>query len=122
MISTHTPHAGRDMVMEDAFKSELISTHTPHAGRDFTTGFRKWTIKIFLLTRPMRGVTSMMQISDDFQDISTHTPHAGRDSNILWVYLIALISTHTPHAGRDIVTICASVPPDHFYSHAPCGA
>ena len=34
----------------------LISTHTPHARRDVATPQRHWEI-IFLLTRLMRGVT-----------------------------------------------------------------
>ena len=34
MISTHTPHAGRDSFSCCNFKLFVISTHTPHAGRD----------------------------------------------------------------------------------------
>ena len=34
-ISTHTPHAGRDLVVFCfASHADVISTHTPHAGRD----------------------------------------------------------------------------------------
>ena len=34
IISTHTPHAGRDMHPKAYHISCMISTHTPHAGRD----------------------------------------------------------------------------------------
>ena len=33
-ISTHTPHAGRDLIARRAETADAISTHTPHAGRD----------------------------------------------------------------------------------------
>ena len=33
-ISTHTPHARRDKVMNDFKTMMMISTHTPHARRD----------------------------------------------------------------------------------------
>ena len=34
VISTHTPHAGRDYMNEYQILCAKISTHTPHAGRD----------------------------------------------------------------------------------------
>ena len=55
-ISTHPPHAGRDVVERKGKNSDLISTHTPHAGRD-------WDAKNRF----------------GLPDISTQTPHAGRD-------------------------------------------
>ena len=36
LISTHTPHAGRDYAAAIAWSHSRISTHTPHAGRDET--------------------------------------------------------------------------------------
>ena len=56
-ISTHTPHAGRDVFF--FFQSDLlgISTHTPHAGRDHGNEYRRARPFQFLLTRPMRGAT-----------------------------------------------------------------
>ena len=58
LISTHTPHAGRDGKIKEKEMEREISTHTPHAGRDQLAG------------------------SDHHKkQISTHTPHAGRDSN-----------------------------------------
>ena len=55
-ISTHTPHAGRDHGISNLLLLRRISTHTPHAGRDLAreAGHRAY---IFLLTRPMWGVT-----------------------------------------------------------------
>ena len=55
-ISTHTPHAGRDVVANHELTHYIVSTHTPHAGRDvmlLTTA----ESSCFLLTRPMRDVT-----------------------------------------------------------------
>ena len=81
IISTHTPHAGRDekvyqLVDPDTwdFYSHApcgarrrlrryyrlapgISTHTPHAGRDKLFHAVPRSIFTFLLTRPMRGAT-----------------------------------------------------------------
>ena len=34
MVSTHTPHAGRDGSLKDIQPDTDVSTHTPHAGRD----------------------------------------------------------------------------------------
>ena len=57
VISTHTPHARRDMILEFfVFLFDVISTHTPHARRD----------------KPLRK-------RDFDRIISTHTPHARRD-------------------------------------------
>ena len=85
----------------------IISTHTPHAGRDGGTAGYRLGANGFQLTRPMRGATmpdlqSLVNIA-----ISTHTPHAGRDFVFPFSRAFAGISTHTPHAGRDVrVRIC----------------
>ena len=55
-ISTHTPHARRDLGIETFLRVFIISTHTPHARRDLASFFYFLQIKI-----------------------STHTPHARRD-------------------------------------------
>ena len=123
LISTHTPHAGRD---SNAFQihhsDKQISTHTPHAGRDPYGSLQKYRcgyfyshapcgarrlrriygvcLERFLLTRPMRGAT---------------ITRPGIIENIS-------ISTHTPHAGRDRQFQHQTVRNSNFYSHAPCGA
>ena len=59
-----------------------ISTHTPHAGRDLAlslTAAGNWQ---FLLTRPMRGATGTITVENSAANISTHTPHAGRDKGV----------------------------------------
>ena len=55
-ISTHTPHARRDIALQSRTQHRMISTHTPHARRD-------------LLSFPAARLFV----------ISTHTPHARRD-------------------------------------------
>ena len=56
-ISTHTPHARRDIQTFNATQVGHISTHTPHARRDFHYNpLVGGTVK-FQLTRLMRGVT-----------------------------------------------------------------
>ena len=57
-ISTHTPHARRDMKGLSDYNNIPISTHTPHARRDDTIQPQPNTVFLFLLTRLMRGVTS----------------------------------------------------------------
>ena len=57
-ISTHTPHAGRDLFRLRMLRKPVpISTHTPHAGRDLVGGVLIASYLRFLLTRPMRGAT-----------------------------------------------------------------
>ena len=79
---------------------------------------------IFLLTRPLRGATSVNVTMPQTREISTHTPLAGRDrraarnvwnvheflltrplrgatTNCIPLYIFGIISTHTPLAGRD---------------------
>ena len=56
VISTHTPHARRDILFSINLQLYKISTHTPHARRDV-------------------GVYT----NDKLLIISTHTPHARRD-------------------------------------------
>ena len=121
-ISTHTPHAGRDTTARILRISSRISTHTPHAGRD-VTAFEIYSLCFkFLLTRPMRGVTFFRTAIMIAGRISTHTPHAGRDVVGQCVVRYLCISTHTPHAGRDADPRRVHQGRLHFYSHAPCGA
>ena len=81
LISTHTPHAGRDLVAIPPTSSHEISTHTPHAGRDTSIDYMHWHLFI-----------------------STHTPHAGRDDNILPRIEIALhFYSHAPCGARRVV-------------------
>ena len=56
-----------------------ISTHTPLAGRDGIQLLFHLGHSVFLLTRPLRDVTTVIQKTDDLELISTHTPLAGRD-------------------------------------------
>ena len=132
-------------VRQEVIKT-IISTHTPHAGRDgIPTSGPFWGLG-FLLTRPMRGATRLAFATQALYEISTHTPHAGRDetgsgtssgtsyfyshapcgarpsslvspSTVItflltrpmrgattgnpWCLPPYEISTHTPHAGRD---------------------
>ena len=76
-----------------------ISTHTPLAGRDLSASVVAVFISAFLLTRPLRDVTSLNCVVAFHLKISTHTPLAGRDEYHL----------------HDLY-----IEPD-FYSHAPCG-
>ena len=116
LISTHTPHAGRDIAPAD--KDSGISTHTPHAGRD------------------------ERKFEDD--QISTHTPHAGRDHDKSLIAGLRYFYSHAPCGARhesvfdrDVWSFLLTRPmrgatsdhahhtihrPEHFYSHAPCGA
>ena len=83
-ISTHTPHARRDLFgfwFERSFfefqLTRLMRGVTPLSTSSATI------FVIFQLTRLMRGVTRFSQIFLTFYQISTHTPHARRDSRVL---------------------------------------
>ena len=68
-ISTHTPHARRDLVIVSLFSNALR----------------------FQLTRLMRGVTTYLQSMIVVgRAISTHTPHARRDLVIVSLFSNAL--------------------------------
>ena len=52
--------------------------------RDVTpSGIPNISIAKFLLTRPMRDVTVIIDGKEVTAKVSTHTPHAGRDRYIL---------------------------------------
>ena len=89
----------------------------------------KATEGTFLLTRPLRDVTTAPSLCFHHNTISTHTPLAGRDAGVRSPYMSGLqflltrplrdvtdfghnenterffISTHTPLAGRDTVIL-----------------
>ena len=79
VISTHTPHAGRDAMVRTA-ATELADfySHAPCGARHVLPLRHKRYMK-FLLTRPMRGATWNTLVKMILGKISTHTPHAGRD-------------------------------------------
>ena len=87
--------------------------------RDVTSTIvvKHWKLQ-FLLTRPLRDVTR-----DDVwytlrTKISTHTPLTGRDVMMAHLLNISVISTHTPLTGRDI--FIQSISPLHKIStHTP---
>ena len=58
VISTHTPHARRDLGVRGILgQPREISTHTPHARRDQVLADKSASGRTFQLTRLMRGVT-----------------------------------------------------------------
>ena len=70
MISTHTPHAGRNLCPRKKMCNTLlaISTHTPHAGRNDDGGTFIISKLEFQLTRPMRGATILALIlNNDYE-------------------------------------------------------
>ena len=124
-ISTHTPHARRDLPL--AFRVEWnirISTHTPHARRDclrsplaivlkyfnshasceawpFRNGFSLRALQ-FQLTRLMRGVTSWQETFFHFYfHFNSHASCEAWPDAPKAVSICTFISTHTPHARRD---------------------
>ena len=71
---------GVTMTAQDMIKIQGISTHTPHARRDVDKQrFGLSNRDVFQLTRLMRGVTVEKAGSHRGFGISTHTPHARRD-------------------------------------------
>ena len=121
IISTHTPHAGRDSGAYSYRMSQQISTHTPHAGRDATE--RLWANYEKISTHtPHAGRDKCVFSIDRNISISTHTPHAGRDEVRAFTPEVYFISTHTPHAGRDFALGWIPYIRFYFNSHAPCGA
>ena len=78
-ISTHTPHAGRDIwVFIVNVIHQYFYSHAPCGARPKHAANVLESI-VFLLTRPMRGATYCICNTIYIRSISTHTPHAGRD-------------------------------------------
>ena len=121
VISTHTPHAGRDIMKKKRIGGFGISTHTPHAGRDKLLIYHYQETQHFNSHAPC-GARRHKAEADFITAISTHTPHAGRDVGGSVKIDKLAISTHTPHAGRDEKNVTVINLPVDFNSHAPCGA
>ena len=100
LISTHTPHARRDVAVIVFYGVFIISTHTPHARRDSI-------IMLFILS---------------FQ-ISTHTPHARRDG-IPFNELLPDIEFQLTRLMRGVTlnNSLGDLGERHFNSHASCEA
>ena len=112
---------GATLTARFTHKELNISTHTPHAGRDMVTAVFSFTGR-FLLTRPMRGATRESEKNGEKQIISTHTPHAGRDRNgTRYAFADDDFYSHAPCGARRDPG-AERILPGHFYSHAPCGA
>ena len=72
-ISTHTPHARRDIATEVLSFVSDISTHTPHARRDLHDLPALRRSCLFQLTRLMRGVTKIIFDNGFFHlDFNSH--------------------------------------------------
>ena len=120
-ISTHTPLTGRDRLnqLQNSVQSNFYS-HAPYG-----TWLRSLVYSIaaltFLLTRPLRDVTSASFPNATHWMISTHTPLTGRDEKRGGMAAGARISTHTPLTGRDDMSVNMPLLDSNFYSHAPYG-
>ena len=78
-ISTHTPHAGRDLGYFILIQlTHNFNSHAPCGARPTSSGSIPPACA-FQLTRPMRGATRYSAAAHLAASISTHTPHAGRD-------------------------------------------
>ena len=80
-----------------------ISIHAPHTGRDHSLNDAIDVIDEFQSTRPIRGATFPLPLSEVRVDtISIHAPHTGRDKLLDSAQRCAIvISIHAPHTGRD---------------------
>ena len=90
LISTHTPLTGRDFLHHRCFVPDKnFYSHAPYG--TWRIFFRVLESRpIFLLTRPLRDVTSLSRQSGINFEISTHTPLTGRDISSSLIFSIAL--------------------------------
>ena len=102
----------------------LISTHTPHAGRNRHKPGAVPPHNPFQLTRPMRGATGpYIVVGCVDRNFNSHAPCGAQQSLHSFVPYSPDISTHTPHAGRNpLANVGTSIDVTDFNSHAPCGA
>ena len=99
IISTHTPHAGRDRVFRNFPKLVVISTHTPHAGRDNATRTRDCNRSNF----------------------NSHAPCGARHRNPRSSAETINFNSHAS-CGARLARVYVSPNFAYFNSHAPCGA
>ena len=117
-VSTHTPRAGRDSLVEPIRILSLVSTHTPRAGRDLSVASPSSGIRFqptrpvrgvtpnppseipsygkFQPTRPVRGVTSLSGSKITYHLFQPTRPVRG--VTLLMILLLALILCFNPHA------------------------
>ena len=126
-ISTHTPHARRDILFFMKSSDNLISTHTPHARRDilprsFPGGtahfYSHASCEAWRLLIPLQYLAcnfyshascEAWQNSTEFLfTVDNFYSHASCEAwpHILLIMMLhLLISTHTPHARRDVADL-----------------
>ena len=141
LISTHTPHARRDVFSVAVCNADNISTHTPHARRDVSSPHTLAKSFIFLLTRLMRGVTGKWRRIPAATDFYSHASceawpaelgsvdegttflltrlMRGVTGSYDFGYDRCRISTHTPHARRDLRNLFLRFGGDPISTHTP---
>ena len=110
--------------IHDKKTADAISTHTPHAGRNIVFNLYNQNKKQkFQLTRPMRGATpNKFILFFLLSQISTHTPHAGRNlAPAFRLFNCDYFNSHAPCGAQHVIQFYTTALP-YFNSHAPCGA
>ena len=100
----------------------LISTHTPHAGRDDLGNGKRMTYDDFYSHAPCGARLAPLAPQFHPNDFYSHAPCGARPAVSQHFRVVGIISTHTPHAGRDWSFAACKSCCSYFYSHAPCGA
>ena len=118
-ISTHTPHARRDIWSKTLYRKSLRFQLTRLMRGVTLSRQRSEYAILFQLTRLMRGVTSAPIVIPAKIVISTHTPHARRDIMLNGDITKHCISTHTPHARRDEKSPDSKPPENKISTHTP---
>ncbi len=77
--------------------------------------------RTFLLTHPLWGATFFMHSDKINLNISTHTPLAGCNTICFTFPTVGSISTHTPLVGCNHIVRIMHPNLFNFYSHTPCG-
>ncbi len=122
-FNSHAPCGARRTHPRVCALDAFISTHTPHAGRDMRGATAQNGASGFQLTRPMRGATPARPlVRRHRRHFNSHAPCGARPRRCRASASRAVISTHTPHAGRDGITVDIWSVGGDFNSHAPCGA
>ena len=99
-----------------------ISTHVPRTGHDRTAhSGRKGNI-IFQPTCPVRGTTTMAQLSHAAPIFQPTCPVRGTTYGRLSATRTALISTHVPRTGHDRIRCSRRLLCPNFNPRAPYGA
>ena len=100
----------------------MISTHTPHAGRDCASRYKVKPQAHFNSHAPCGARLPRLLMAEKLKNFNSHAPCGARPSPLNHaVFYFPDFNSHAPCGARRAV-IALNLSENDFNSHAPCGA